>query len=53
MIALLVLLVLQLQGDVKEPVTLFETEYDGPRRHGLSDLCPYRSGWTRCDQNID
>ena len=24
-----------------------------PRSHGLSDLCPYRSGWTRCDQNID
>ena len=41
-------------GDVKEPVTLFEKSRGRrPRCHGLSDLCRHRSGWARCDQNMD
>ena len=24
-----------------------------PRCHGVSDLCRHRSGWARCDQNMD
>ena len=51
---------LQLEEDVKEPVTLFEmnTLYEmsrgrRPRCHGLSDLCRHRSGWARCDQHMD
>ena len=48
------ILVLQLEGDVKEPVTLFEKSRGRrPRCHGLSDLCRHRSGWARCDQNMD
>ena len=35
----------QLEGDVKEPVTLFEKSRGRPRCHGLSDLCRRRSGW--------
>ena len=48
------ILVLQLEGDVKEPVTLFEySRGRRPRCHGLPDLCRHRSGWARCDQNMD
>ena len=44
----------QLEGDVKEPVTLFEKSRERrPRCHGLSDLCRRRSGWAKCDQNMD
>ena len=40
------ILVHQLEDDVKEPVTLFEKSRGRrPRRH--------RSGWARCDQNMD
>ena len=48
------ILVLQLEGDVKEPVTLFEKSR-GRRSwcHGLSDLSRHWSGWARCDQNMD
>ena len=42
------------EGDVKEPVTLFEKSRGRrPRCHGLTDLCRHRSGWARCDQNMD
>ena len=35
-------------------MTLFEKSRGRwPRCHGLSDLCHYRSGWARCDQNMD
>ena len=46
---------LQLEGDVKEPVTLFEKSRGRrPRCHdGVSDLCRNRSGWARCDQHMD
>ena len=48
------ILALQLEGEVKEPVTLFEkSRKRRPRCHGLSDLCRHRSGWARCDQNMD
>ena len=50
------ILVLQLEGDEKEPVTLFEnlkSKGRSPRCHGLSDLCLHWSGWARCDQNMD
>ena len=47
-----VILVLQLEGYVKEPVTLFEKSRGRrPRRQGLSDLCRQLSWWARCDQN--
>ena len=45
------ILVHQLEGYVKEPVTLFEKSRGRrPRCHALSDLCRHRSGWARCDQ---
>ena len=45
---------LKLEGDVKEPVTLFEkSRGHRPQCHGLSDLCRRQSGWVRCDQNMD
>ena len=45
---------LQLEEDVKEPMTLFEMSRGRrPRCHGLSDLCRHRSGWARCDQHMD
>ena len=48
------ILVLQLEGDVKEPVTLFEKSRGRRLRcHSLSNLCRHRSGWARCDQNVD
>ena len=48
------ILVLQLEGGVKEPVTLFEKSRGRrPRFRGLSDLCRCQSGWARCDRNID
>ena len=48
------ILVLQLEGDVKEPVTLFEKSRGRwPWCHGLSDLSRHWSGWARCDQNMD
>ena len=48
------ILVLQLEGNVKEPVTLFEKSRGRrPRCHGQSDLWRHRSGWARCDQNMD
>ena len=41
-------------GGRKEPMTLFEKSRGRrPRCHGLSDLCRHRSGWARCDQNMD
>ena len=39
------ILVLQLEGDVKEP--------ECSKRAGGSDLCRHRSGWAKCDQNVD
>ena len=48
------ILVLQLEGDLKKTVTLFEkSRWRRPRCHGLFDLCRHRSGWARCDQNMD
>ena len=48
------ILVLQLEGDVKEPVTLFEKSRGRrPWCHGLSDLSRHWSGWARCDQTMD
>ena len=48
------ILVHQLEGYVKEPVTLFEKSRGRrPRCHGQSDLWRHRSGWARCDQNMD
>ena len=49
---LLPVLVLQLEADVKEPVTLFK-KIRGRRPRCLSDLCRHWSGWARCDQNMD
>ena len=39
------ILVLQLEGDVKEP--------ESSKRVGGSDLCRHRSGRAKCDQNMD
>ena len=45
------ILVLQLEGDLKKTVTLFEkSRWRRSRCHGLFDLCRHRSGWARCDQ---
>ena len=49
---LLPVLVLQLEAEVKEPVTLFK-KIRGRRPRCLSDLCRHWSGWARCDQNMD
>ena len=41
-------------GRGRLPVTLFEKiRRRRPRWYGLSDLCHRRSGWGRCDQNMD
>ena len=46
------ILVLQSEGDVKTPVTLFgKSRGRRPRRQGLSDLCRQLSWWAMCDQN--